>query len=103
MVAADARTAITFSLSPGQDHDAPAGRELLRTIGPVETPMYMIMDRAYEGDETRQLVLDLGYRPVVPPNPRRVAPWDYDRLMYCRRNESKDSSAESSLGSTSST
>ena len=29
MVAADARTAITFSLSPGQARDAPAGRELL--------------------------------------------------------------------------
>src|ERR1035441_10695238 len=26
MVAADARTAITFSLSPGHDHDAPHGR-----------------------------------------------------------------------------
>ncbi len=25
----------------------------------------MIMDRAYEGDETRQLVLDLGMTPVV--------------------------------------
>jgi transposase len=87
MVAADARTAITFSLSPGQDHDAPAGRELLRTLGPVEVPVYMIMDRAYEGDETRQLVLDLGFTPVVPPNPRRVEPWEYDRLMYSRRNE----------------
>src|SRR5680860_1094852 len=30
MVAADARTAITFALSPGQHHDAPAGRQLLR-------------------------------------------------------------------------
>ena len=26
MVAADARTAVTFSLSPGQAHDAPQGR-----------------------------------------------------------------------------
>lgn len=87
MVAADARTAITFSLSPGQAHDAPAGRELLRTLEPVETPVYMIMDRPYEGDETRQLVLDLGFTPVVPPAPRRVEPWEYDRLMYSRRNE----------------
>ncbi len=29
LVAADARTALTFSLSPGQAHDAPAGRHLL--------------------------------------------------------------------------
>ncbi len=33
MVAADARTAITFSLSPGQAHDAPEGRKLLKRLG----------------------------------------------------------------------
>jgi hypothetical protein len=27
------------------------------------------MDRAYKGDETRQLALDLGMIPVVPPSP----------------------------------
>ena len=45
------------------------------------------MDRAYEGNETRQLALDLGFTPVVPPNPNRLEPWEYDRLMYRRRNE----------------
>jgi hypothetical protein len=35
MVAADARTAITFALSPGNAHDAPEGRELLRDLGPM--------------------------------------------------------------------
>ena len=87
MVAADARTAITFSLSPGQSHDAPEGRELLRTLKPVESHVCMIMDRAYEGDETRQLVLDLGFTPVVPPKQNRLDPWEYDRIMYRRRNE----------------
>ena len=87
MVAADARTAITFSLSPGQAHDAPEGRKLLRTLKPPETPVCLVMDRAYEGDETRQLALDLGFTPVVPPTQRRVAPWEYDREMYRRRNE----------------
>ena len=33
MVAADARTAVTFSLSPGQAHDAPEGRKLLTRLG----------------------------------------------------------------------
>ena len=45
------------------------------------------MDRAYEGDETRQLALDLGYLPVVPPKSNRIDPWEYDRAMYRRRNE----------------
>ena len=45
------------------------------------------MDRAYEGDETRQLVWDLGLLPVVPPKSNRRAPWNYDRRLYKKRNE----------------
>ena len=45
------------------------------------------MDRAYEGDETRQLALELGFKPVVPPKSNRLSPWEYDRAMYRRRNE----------------
>jgi transposase len=45
------------------------------------------MDRAYEGDETRQLALELGYVPVVPPKANRLCPWEHDRVMYRRRNE----------------
>ena len=45
------------------------------------------MDRAYEGDETRQLARELGYLPVVPPHPNRLVPWEYDRVLYRRRNE----------------
>jgi hypothetical protein len=35
----------------------------------------MLMDRAYEGDETRQLV-SLGMIPVVPPKSNRIEPWE---------------------------
>ncbi|WP_431274653.1 IS5 family transposase [Variovorax ureilyticus] len=87
MVAADARTAITFSLSPGQAHDAPEGRALLSRLGAPGRPLHLLMDRAYEGNETRQLALDLGFIPVVPPLKTRVEPWEYDRAMYRRRNE----------------
>jgi len=45
------------------------------------------MDRAYEGNETRQLALDLGFMPVVPPLRTRVDAWTYDRVLYRRRNE----------------
>jgi len=47
----------------------------------------MIMDRAYEGDATRQLALDLGFTPVVPPKANRLRPWQNDKEMYKRRNE----------------
>ena len=87
MVAADARTVLTFALSPGQAHDAPEGRKLLHRLGRMPRPIHLLMDRAYEGDETRQLALDLGYVPVVPPKQNRLTPWEYDRAMYTRRNE----------------
>ena len=87
LVAADARTAITFALSPGQAHDAPEGRKLLTHWGPHDEPLALVMDRAYQGDETRQLALDLGFTPVVPPVATRVDPWEYDRELYKRRNE----------------
>ena len=45
------------------------------------------MDRAYEGNETRQLALDLGFIPVVPPKSNRIEPWEYNHQMYKRRNE----------------
>ena len=87
MVAANARTAITFALSPGQAQDAPEGRKLLTSLGPQSPSPFLLMDRAYQGDETRQLALDLGFTPVVPPLSSRVDPWEYDREMYKKRNE----------------
>jgi transposase len=87
MVAANARTAITFALSPGHAHDAPEGRALLAELGPMPEGLPLLMDRAYEGDETRQLVLNLGMIPVVPPKSNRIEPWEYDRALYKKRNE----------------
>src|SRR5918992_4042230 len=87
LVAADERTALTFALSPGHAHDAPEGRKLLTAWQRRPDGVPMVMDRAYEGDETRQLVLQLGFEPVVPPNPNRRHPWAYDRNLYRRRNE----------------
>ena len=74
MVAADARTAITFALSPGQAGDGPEGR-----LGAPNRPLHLIMDRAYEGAETRQLALDLGFIPVVPAKQNRITAWEYNR------------------------
>ena len=87
MVAADDRTALAFSLSPGQAHDAPEGRKLLSDMEKPSNGPALVMDRAYEDDATRQLALDLGFVPVVPPKSNRLDPWEYDREMYKRRNE----------------
>lgn len=76
-----------FSLSPGQAGDAPEGRGLLTELGATSKPCAMIMDRAYEGDETRKLVSELGFSPVVPPKSSRTEPWEYDKELYRKRNE----------------
>ena len=73
--------ALTFALSPGQAHDGPEGRKLLTSLGPQDAELALVMDRAYQGDETRQLALDLGFTPVVPPIKTRTDPWEYDREM----------------------
>jgi transposase len=92
MVAAAADTPLAFSLSPGQAGDAPEGRKLLRIWDENEEShsegsCFMVMDRAYEGDETRELVESLGHVPVVPPKSNRLEPWEYDHELYKRRNE----------------
>lgn len=87
MVAANAQCAIGFSLSPGQAGDAPEGRALLDGLQPLQVGCHLLMDKAYEGDETRQLAFNLGFVPVVPPKSNRVDPWEYDKALYRRRNE----------------
>ena len=76
-----------LKLSPGQAGDAPHGRELLEAGGPAPPDCLLIMDSAYEGDETLRLARQLGYTPIVPPNPNRLHPWKLDRVAYGRRNE----------------
>jgi len=44
----------------------PKGRALLESWKAAPEGAAMAMDRAYQGDETRQ-VIDLGMTPVVPP------------------------------------
>ena len=78
---------MNFSLTPGQWGDAPAGRDLLRTLPLPEEPVALIMDRAYEGDETRQLAFELGFTTVVPPKQNRLLPWSFNEQLYRRRNE----------------
>lgn len=68
-------------------HDVPEGRELLRWVDRQDCSIPLLTDRAYEGNETRQLALDLGFIPVVPPMKTQVEPREYGRELYKRRNE----------------
>ena len=87
MVAASDRDGVIFSLSAGNRGDGPEGRTLLQQLGPADHPVYLLMDRAYEGDETRALAVELGYIPIVPPKSNRKDPWAYDKELYKQRNQ----------------
>jgi transposase len=45
------------------------------------------MDRAYEGDETREFAKKQGFIVVVPPKKNRKHSWEYDKELYKSRNE----------------
>jgi transposase len=87
VVAANDKVAVGFLLSSGEAGDAPKGRELLGRLGHTNETIALLMDRAYEGDETRALAISLGCNPVVPPKKNRKDPWVYDRELYKKRNE----------------
>ena len=89
MAAASDRDGAIFSLSAGNCGDGPEGRALLRRLGSAAYPVSLLMDRAYEGDETRALAVELGYIPVVPPKRNRKNPWDYDKQLYKQRNQAE--------------
>jgi len=44
------------------------------------------MDSAYQDDATRALAQAQGLIAVVPPNPQRKQPWQFDKILYKRRN-----------------
>jgi transposase len=76
-----------FSLPAGNASDGAEGRLLMETAGPMEESAALLMDRAYEDDQTRMTAWGLRFKPVVPPKSNRVHPWKYDRELYKRRNE----------------
>ena len=50
---------------------------MLKALGPQQMQLPLVTDRAYEGTETRQTALKLGYKPVIPPKRNRLHPWEY--------------------------
>lgn len=88
MVATSDRDGVIFALSAGNCDDAPEGHAPLRQFGSVDHSIYLLMDLAYEGDETRALAEELGYNiPIVPPKSNRKNPWRYDKQLYKQCNQ----------------
>jgi len=86
VVSADDKVIVEIHLSGGECHDGPEGRVSIAAVGTDFAGIPMLMDRAYEGDETRALALAFGHEPIVPPKKNRKEPWEYDEEKYKRRN-----------------
>lgn len=87
MVTASDHSAAALRLSAGNRHDSLEGGKLLEeTKRPSET-LYLIMDRAYEGDRTSAKGLELGYIPVVPP--KQTAKNHGHTTVNCIRNDNE--------------
>ena len=65
MVSADDKIAVNLSLSAGNEHDVPEGRKLLSSTKNSMPGTAILMDKAYEDNETRDLAEKLGYVPQL--------------------------------------
>lgn len=81
------RDVLLWSLTPGQARDAPEGRNLIEAMGSQDATAHLLMDSAYEGDETRAAALASNFAPVVPAHPQRKQPWLLNKRRYRQRNE----------------
>ena len=87
MVTATDRSAVSFALSGGETHDSLEALALLDKIIRVPEQKYILMDKAYEGENIRRKAVEKGYSPVVPPKSNRTDPREYDKERYKQRNE----------------
>ncbi len=49
MIAASDRDGVMFALSADNYGDAPEGQILLQQLEPIDHPIHLLMDQAYEG------------------------------------------------------
>ena len=86
MVSANDKVIVEMHLSGGQRNDGPEGRVSLETLGKRFEGVPVLMDRAYEGNKTRETAIANGHEPIVPPKRNRKDPWEYDKELYKSRN-----------------
>ena len=82
---------ILCKLSASQAGDDPQGRILIENLPEYHknNDIFLLMDRAYEGDKICHLENINGLNPVVPPKSNRKEPRDYGKALYKRQNEAE--------------
>lgn len=73
---------LRFVLSPGQAHEAPYAKALLKDF----EAEFVLADKAYDAEHIRDTVQAMGAEPVIPPKSNRQDPAEYDEELYKERN-----------------
>lgn len=74
---------LEIHLSPGQAADITHAETLLGD----HRPEAVLGDKGYDSDAFAQAVADRGAEVVIPPRSNRVAPREYDEVVYKERNK----------------
>ena len=74
VVVANSTTPIKFFLSRGVLNDGPQGGKLVENLDETYGGSYLLMDKAYEGNQTRKTAVERSLIPVVPPKANRREP-----------------------------
>jgi len=74
---------VTVHLSPGQDADITHAETLLAD----HAPEAVLADKGYDSDALVATVEGRGAEAVIPPKRNRVAPREYDAVVYKERNK----------------
>ena len=87
MAAADEHTAIAVDVRPGQAHDAPLLKPMLkRTAARLGRVDQVVGDEAFDGGPQRRACAAIGARAVIPAKANRVDPEPLDKAAYRERN-----------------
>lgn len=73
---------VRFLLTPGQSGDCPQAKLLLEGL----SAEIFIADTAYDSDELREEVADIGAQAVIPNNPSRSMKYPMDAHLYRSRH-----------------
>ncbi len=74
---------LRFHLTPGQAHDAPVCRILLKGLQPGQV---VLADKAYDADWIREMIWEQGASACIPSKSNRKIPKLLDRELYKQRN-----------------
>jgi transposase len=87
VTAADESTAIAADVKPGQAHDAPLPRPLLRRAAArIERVDQVVGDKAFDGAAQRRACAAIGAEAVIPAKANRADPEPLDEAAYRGRN-----------------